>query len=270
MTRTIAGLSQIAGGFEAVLVDQFGVLHDGRSAAPGAADCLKRLRDRGVRIAALTNSGKRAGANAARLARLGFPEALFDAVISSGELARAHVEALLAEGGLGPGARVAVIARDGDRGTLDGLGLTLGPPDARADLVLIAGVEPETTPLPAYATALAPLARAGVPAICANPDRWMQTRAGIGFGAGQLAALYAAEGGPVTMLGKPGAAMFGAALGALSDPEPGRTLMIGDSPEHDIGGAAALGIRTLLVTSGPQSMTQGARAPDFAIARLVW
>jgi ribonucleotide monophosphatase NagD (HAD superfamily) len=72
------------------------------------------------------------------------------------------------------------------------------------------------------------------------------------------------------MLGKPGAAMFHAALEALGGPAPGRTLMIGDSPEHDIAGAAALGIRTLLVTSGPQSGTEGAAPPDYATDRLAW
>lgn len=270
MTRRIAGLAELADGLAGVLVDQFGVLHDGQSAAPGAAACLAHLRARGIRIVALTNSGRRAAENAERLARFGFPPRLFDAVISSGELARARIAAMLAEGALPPGAAVAVIARGGDPGTLAGLPLRAVPPGPGAALVLIAGAEPESVSLDGYARALAPLARAGVPALCANPDRWMQTARGVAFGPGQIAERYAALGGPVEMLGKPGAEMFRAGLAALGDPPPARCLMIGDSPEHDIAGAAAVGLRTLLVTSGPQSGTAAAVPPDHVIARLVW
>ena len=271
MTEAIAGLSRIADRFDAVLVDQFGVLHDGVTAYDGALACLRALRAREVRIAAVTNSGKRAAANATRLAKFGFTADLFDTVISSGELARAHVCGLLDTGDLAPGARVAVISRDADMATLEGLGLELGPPGGdAADLVLIAGAEPETTALDAYGDALAPSAASGIPAICANPDHWMQTSAGIRFGAGQIARRYEELGGRVTMLGKPSASIFLAALAALGHPEPERTLMIGDSPAHDIAGAASVGVKTLLVTSGPQSDTAGGSDPDYEIPSLVW
>ena len=63
MTPWIEGLRAIADRFDAVLVDQYGVLHDGRRAFPGAADCLRALRAAGKRIAVVSNSGKRAGPN---------------------------------------------------------------------------------------------------------------------------------------------------------------------------------------------------------------
>ncbi|MEO1316601.1 MAG: TIGR01459 family HAD-type hydrolase, partial [Pseudomonadota bacterium] len=80
MTRDIRGLAEIRAAFDTVLIDQFGVLHDGRAAFPGAADCLQRLAASGVPMAALSNSGKRSHLNTARLARLGFPASLFQAV----------------------------------------------------------------------------------------------------------------------------------------------------------------------------------------------
>ncbi len=271
MTRAIGGLSEIADRFDAVLVDQFGVLHDGITASDGARICLENLKTNSKLTAALTNSGKRRDANVRRLANFGFGEELFDAVISSGELVRGLVETMLARGDLPENARVAVISRDGDMQTLSGLGLELGPPSQNLpDLMLIAGAEPETNTLGSYRALLLPSAKAGVPALCANPDRWMQTREGVRFSSGQIAEVYRDLGGTVTMLGKPSAQIFRAALEALGNPHPRRTLMIGDSPEHDIAGAASMGLQTLLVTSGPQSVTDPACAPDYSIESLIW
>jgi putative hydrolase of the HAD superfamily len=49
---------------------------------------------------------------------------------------------------------------------------------------------------------------------------------------------------------KPDPRIFRAALGALGLP-PGAALMVGDDPERDIAGAAALGIQTLWVGDSP-------------------
>lgn len=269
MTRAIKGLSEIIEGFDALLVDQFGVLHDGRRAFPGARDALDRAAARGAPIAALTNSGKRSAANAARLERLGFPTSLFQGVISSGELAHGRIAAMLASGEIAPGARAVIIARDGDRGLMDGAPLTEAALGEDADLVIIAGAEPEKMSREAYREALAPLARRDAPALCANPDHVMYVDGRADFGAGVIAADYEAAGGAVEILGKPGAAMFAAGLAALGDPDPSRVLMIGDSPAHDVAGARAAGCAALLITEGVQASEGGARA-DFAAPRLVW
>ncbi|TFZ33930.1 TIGR01459 family HAD-type hydrolase, partial [Pseudomonas syringae] len=70
--REIPGLSAIAGAFDAFLVDQYGVLRDGRGPYPGAAETLVRLKQAGKRVIVLSNSGKRSTENDRRLAELGF------------------------------------------------------------------------------------------------------------------------------------------------------------------------------------------------------
>ncbi len=271
MTRRIHGLSEIIDGVEAVFVDQYGVLHDGRAAFPGARDCLEAIAARGLPVLALTNSGKRAEANAARLERLGFPRRLFSGVLSSGETVWRRLADALAAGRIAPGSRVLVLARGGDRSAVEGLDLVRAEAGEAADLVVIAGIEPETRSREDYRALLAPLARARVPAICANPDEVMYAGSGRAFGPGVVAADYRAAGGPVTMAGKPARAFFAAALAAVGGIAPERVLMIGDSPVHDIGGAMAVGLRTLLVEAGVQSgLGQAAPAPDHVIANLVW
>lgn len=270
MTRRIAGLAEIAGRFDALLVDQFGVLHDGRTPFPGARDCLDRLVEAGVPIVTLSNSGRRAAPNIERLERLGFPPALFQAVITSGELTHQEIARRLADGRLAQGAAVAVIARDDDTSVLDGLPVRPVAPDAAADLLLIAGAQPERTSLEAYKTILAAHAERRVPALCANPDLRIYAADGTAFGPGVLAEHYRALGRAVLTFGKPAAATFEAGLAALGNPDPGRVLMIGDSPTHDIAGAAAVGCRTLLVEAGPQAdLADGSGCADYAIGMLV-
>ena len=109
--------------FDVFLVDQFGVLHDGSAAYPGAVEALERLKAAGKRVILLSNSGRRSRPNVERAARLGFPADTYDEIISSGEVAW-H---LLKERRLGPalreGARCLLFARDNDSSAIDGLGL---------------------------------------------------------------------------------------------------------------------------------------------------
>ena len=173
MTLEIAGLADIADSFDGVLVDQFGVLHDGQKPFPGAGHCLEALRARNVPVVALTNSGKRATGNRDRLTRLGFHPDLIAAVVSSGELARAEIAGRLESGRLRPGARIAILSRDKDTGIVDGLDVRCVAPGPDADLLVIAGIEPERRDRVGYGTLLAPLALRRIPAICANSDQVM-------------------------------------------------------------------------------------------------
>ena len=269
MTRRIEGLAEIEGEFDAVLVDQFGVLHDGHAAFPGAVECLTALARRGIPTVALSNSGKRAAPNLRRLERLGFPPALFLAVVTSGELAHGRVAAMLEDGRLQPGDGVAVVARDGDTSVISDLPLAPVRPEDAVALLLIAGAEPQTVSRESYRARLSPLARRGVPALCANPDRAMYANGRPGFGPGALAEDYRAAGGDAVMLGKPDMERFSAGLAALGDPAPSRCLMIGDSPEHDIDGARRAGCATLLISSGIQSgLAHAGQPPDYEMPVL--
>jgi HAD superfamily hydrolase (TIGR01459 family) len=246
--RQLARATDLLPFCDAFLLDQFGTLHDGTAPYPGVADALRAMRTAGRKLAMLSNSGKRSAENAARLARLGLPAHLFDAVVTSGEVGRG----LLAAGRIGAarGARrCLLLERHGDGSLLAGLNLVPGPA-AAAELVVIAGSEGERRTLDAYAAELAPLARAGIPALCLNPDRVMLTRRGLTFGAGQIAERYEGLGGSVTWIGKPYPDVYAATLAALGNPPPARVAAIGDSVEHDVAGARAAGCAAWLVRTG--------------------
>ena len=80
---------------------------------------------------------------------------------------------------------------------------------------------------------------------------------------------YAADT-EATVLGKPSAAYFGAAVEAL-DAEPAITWMVGDDLEGDIGGAQRHGMRTILVRTGkfrPDDVERSSVQPDGIVSSI--
>lgn len=273
LMREIAGLATVAAELEGVLLDQFGVLHDGRAAFPEALEAVRHLRARGLKLAVISNSGKTAAANAARLARLGFPAGLFDVVLSSGELCRLRLGEDLASGRLRSGARVFVVASGSDALPTESLPLSAAVRAEEAELVLVAGRDPARQGLEADLDRILPAAARGIPCLCANPDLTIYGPDGAAPGPGRLAAAYAAAGGPVEWLGKPHPDIFRRALALLGGLEPARVLMVGDSLEHDIAGAARIGCRTLFVRGGVQashSAIEGTSVAELSLPAFRW
>jgi HAD superfamily hydrolase (TIGR01459 family) len=278
MSRSIEGLSEIASGFDIFLVDQFGVLHDGRSPYPGAAEALAKIKSAGKRIALVSNSAKRAASNLPRMRRLGFSDDLYHAFITSGEAAFA-----LMKGGLigeAQGRCAYVFAIDADRSFIDGTGLVETADPSAADLVIIAGSEAPRVTLEDYRKRIEPLIRRKLPALCLNPDKLMLVDGTIAFAPGAIADLYVEMGGDVRFIGKPYPDIYRIALEAVGAKGGERILCIGDSVEHDIAGAKAIGASSLLILGGilreadeavieQEIAAHGAR-PDFTAADFRW
>lgn len=240
---------------DAFLLDQFGTLHDGISLYPGVAEAMARLRAAGKRMVILSNSGKRAAPNVARLSCLGLPPESYDAFLTSGEVAWR----LLAEGrlpALSGVRRCLVLSRGEDRGALAGLALERTEDATEADLVLLLGSEADRIGLDAYRERLAPAAQRGILCLCGNPDRLMVLGdGGLAPAPGRIAELYAEMGGEVLWIGKPEPTIYEEAFRLLSpwlgeSPDLSRIWAVGDSLEHDVAGAAAQGCRSLLVRTG--------------------
>lgn len=243
--HAISGIGDLIDRFDHFLLDQFGVLHDGQRAYPGAVETLERLRDAGKQVLLLSNSGKRSAPNEARLVKLGFVPGSWTHFLSSGEVAWRQLNAASEER-----QRCLLIARDGDTSAADGLPLDLTASGTDADIVLLSASEGDRYDLDHYRALLAPAAARGVKCLCTNPDKIMLTAVGPRFGAGRIAELYEELGGPVTWIGKPFPQIYAAALELLGHPDPSGVVCVGDSIEHDIAGGAGAGLATALVTTG--------------------
>lgn len=245
MVIRIDTLSDIARRFDAIVLDQWGVLHDGTTPYPGAIRALSDLRQAGARLAVLSNSGKRAALNSTRIAQMGFAPDLFDLVMTSGEALWRDIRSkAVPERVFCP---VEAAAGDAQRWA-KGLEIALVDDPARAEAVLLMGLPDQGS---AQATTVMQNARTqGLTVYCTNPDRASPRAGGVTVTSpGALAHDHAQAGARVVFYGKPHPPVFAAvaqALGAV----PARLLMVGDSFEHDIAGGAAAGWSTAFVQGG--------------------
>lgn len=243
------GVHTFAERYDLFMVDQWGVLHDGQLARPGAADCLRKLVSLGKRVVILSNSGKRAAANAERLGAMGISEDCYSALVTSGEVARASLSARTAPFLPSLGHRCLLLSSDDETSLIEGLDIDVVERVDEAEFILLAGVS-DTKPMAYYAPILEDGCARQVPLICANPDWVRFSPGGLTFGAGELGRRYEAMGGVVHYIGKPYPAVYEYCRGLFPDVESARTIAIGDSMFHDVMGGARSGLATAFVTDG--------------------
>jgi len=248
--RILEGLGSIAEQYDGFILDQWGVLHNGRAPYPGVVEALEAMRAAGKRICLLTNSGRRARMNRDRLSEMGFPPESYDGLITSGEAAwmglHDRKDPRLAE----LGKKALLITRDNDLEVVEGLGLELTSDPGQADFVYLSGVDSPPMTLEDYEPTLQEAAALSLPMICSNPDRIAVSADGLLIAPGTIAARYEELGGRVYYFGKPNRPIYEACLTVLEGIEPARILCVGDSLEHDIAGAVGMGMDSCFVMQG--------------------
>jgi HAD superfamily hydrolase (TIGR01459 family) len=246
--QTIDSILTVADRYDAIVFDQWGVLHDGSAPYPHAVQTIAALHKAGKLLAVLSNSGKSAAVNRARITDMGFAPSAFGPVMTSGEALKID----MAAGNLGAIAKLyAITAKQGDAETwAAGLPLTFVNDVADADAVLLMGL-PDGTEHTGEKMVLQDARAQQKTLICSNPDRTSPRAGGqLVQSPGALAHAYADAGGKVLFYGKPHLPIFEALAAQLGVAEPPRILMVGDSPEHDIAGAKTAGWHSLFICGG--------------------
>ncbi len=242
MAEHIDRLEAIASNYDAIVLDQWGVLHDGMTPYPSAINCLNGLHARGARLAVLSNSGKRSVPNLRRIVGMGFSQKLFTTIMTSGEaLWRDMARGDIATTHLFPIERAPGDARH----WAQGLNLALVAL-SDADAILLMGL-PDGSAEDEFQVILEDALKRGMPIYCSNPDQASPRSDALVVSPGAIARHYKAMGGQVYFYGKPYLPVFQAVEKAMG---AGRHLMVGDSLDHDIAGAANAGWDTLLVLGG--------------------
>ncbi len=247
----ISGVSDIAGAYDAYVLDLWGVLHDGARAFPLAMEVLERLRGGGARIAILSNAPRRAAEVARRIAGAGIGPEHYDFLMSSGEEAWQYLAGERADDWYaGLGRRCFFIGPDGDRAMLDGLDVSVADSVGEADFLLDLGPFGPADVIGDYEALLGEAALLGCKMVCANPDLLVHRLGQVEICAGAIAERYAALGGEVRWHGKPHVSVYETCLEGLAPVDRARVLVVGDSLRTDIKGANAAGLDSLLVTAG--------------------
>ena len=244
MTQILDRISQVASNYDVIVLDQYGVLHDGTSPYTGAIECLINLNNSGSRLAVLSNSGKRSASNAARISSMGFATSLFDVIMTSGEaLWNDILTGTIIERSFFP---VESCPDDAIKWA-NGLDIQFEDSIKTSEALLLMGL-PDGHSTRQWQDILNQALSANLTIYCSNPDI-SSPRAGAQLvtSPGALAHAYTKRGGRVVFYGKPHRVIFEGLKQTLGAK---RFLMVGDSLKHDIAGGQAAGWDTLLVQGG--------------------
>jgi len=248
----IRGLGEIVDDYDALLLDQWGVLHGGVEPYPGALEALAALRTAGKLVAVLSNAPRRAHHAAGRLHQVGVPAEAYDRLVTSGDSAHAALAARDDPAHAALGSAYLFIGPGWDSSLVEGLDYRRVEDVTHADFLLAVGPYDEADPIERYDAAFAAAAARDLVMVCVNPDLVIHRQGGASAPcAGWLARHYReAHGGRVLYHGKPDPAIFRRAAQELGQGDGARILVVGDSLATDIKGAAAAGYDSLFVTRG--------------------
>ena len=259
LPHPLPGLGAIAGDYDILLCDVWGVIHNGRENFPAACEALTRFNRENGHVVLISNSPRPSSDVVAQLDRLKVPRESWRAFVTSGDATRAE----LARRAPGP---AWVIGPERDWPLYEGLGLADAHGAEDAAFISVTGpVDDETETPEDYRERLAAGAARDLELICANPDRVVQRGDRLIYCGGALADLYAELGGRVVMAGKPFGPIYDLALheasALLGRPvDRSRVLCIGDGVVTDVKGANAQGLDCLFVAQGIHG--DAARGPD--------
>ena len=226
----------------ALLIDLDGVLYEGDEPVPGAAAAIRWLRENDVPHMFLTNTTSRPRtAIVAKLADMAI-EAAVETILTPPVAAARW----LAKNTQGPAALFVAPPTVEEFSALE-----LASVDCTAVASVVVGDYGEHWSFGELNRAFRLLMNEPRPALVAlGMTRYWQADDGLRLDTAPfVTALAHASGVEPVVLGKPAQPFFEAAL-AMLDATPGKTVMVGDDIQGDIGGAQAAGIAGVLVRTG--------------------
>ena len=243
------------------LLDLDGVVWFGERLAPGAAEFIRQCEATGLPIVFVTNASAMSRANLlSKFHRLGLTQVTTAQIFSASRVLGEYIAARKAN------ARVLVL---GEQGTIDELVLAgVQSVEEQADFVAISADKSITYD---KLTRICREVLNGAEIVAANQDRHFPHEDGVLPGAGAFKAFVEyCSNKTATVVGKPSPAIFEQAILTLGY-SPHELMMIGDTPEVDIIGARAVGLRTTLIgrhvlADLPPEMQPDLHARDLAHA----
>lgn len=250
----IRGLHEIDIPYKGLVVDLWGVMHNGKALFPQAIEALRSAKAEGKSVTLLSNAPRRRDAALEKLTDLGLSTDLFDDLITSGEITWQAIHTGKTEHW---GPRAYLLGAGADRDIKRGLGglefvedldqaqwiLNVGPPSGHED----------TGP---FEDLIGRALDRKLPMICANPDLIVQRGANLEICAGAIAKTYEERGGNLIWLGKPHGEVYQAVFKS-SGLKAADLLAVGDSFKTDVRGANQQGMPVMYVNSGIHGCTIG-------------
>lgn len=246
MAKRIQNLSEVIGGYDVVLSDVWGVVHNGVAAFPHSCQALAEARKAGATVVLITNSPRPAPGVIEQLKLLGVEDGTYDRIVTSGDVTR-H---LIAEGPK----KVFLLGPERDMPLFDGLDVEVVSAQ-EAEAIVCTGFFDDEKEVPEdYTDMLKAWVARDVPFICANPDLIVERGHKMIPCAGAVAAYYEQLGGKTRIAGKPHFPIYEASLAAAREArgefDRSKVLAVGDGMPTDVRGALSQGLDLLYISGG--------------------
>ncbi len=247
--KEIKSIEEIIYDYDNFIIDQWGVMHDGKFGYDHAFNSINILNSNNKNLFIISNSSKRSKSSIDRLPKLGFQKESFMKTVTSGEM----IWQLLKEKFLDNKKNCFHIFDEEKEDGLDfrdGLNFNFVEKVEEADLILACTPFVNLQPID-YIPILEVAYKKEITMYCANPD--FETVESNGnnnvFCMGAICEIYKKMGGNVIIKGKPDVSIYTETTNQNNLIKK-RTVAIGDSLFHDIQGANNFEIDSVLVKSG--------------------
>ena len=251
---TITRLEEIYDNYDAFILDQWGVIHDGNKGYLNAIQCVEKLYSKKKILTIISNSSRKKEETIMRLPNLGFQSTHFHEVMTSGEMIWLSLKNKNNSEVKNLGKRCFhIYDQTKNEGEIFQKGLEkyiFVKNIEDADFIL--GCTPFfEKAVVDYIPLLNVAKEKDLLFVCANPDFESLDKKSnsLTFCMGTIAELYNSLGGKTFLLGKPSIEIYKKTFEELKNIKKSRILAIGDSLFHDIKGALNFGVDSLLVTS---------------------
>lgn len=263
LVPVLDGAGRLLGGYDAVFCDVWGVLHNGVAPYVAAGDALARFRAAGGTVVLVSNAPSQSSLVTRLLDSIGVRRDAWDAIVTSGDLTRSHIE----EAGY---RRIHHIGPPRDLRMLTGLDIAHVELEQASAVVCTGVIDDQDETGESHRPLLSRALELSLPLVCGNPDLVVDVGGVLWPCAGAVAAAYESMGGNVHWAGKPHRPAYAAAH-QLASQASGRSIArdgiiaIGDAVRTDLAGAAGYGVDCLLIAQGihrDELMPRGRLEPE--------
>jgi len=240
--KLLNSIKEIVPNYKLLILDIFGVIHDGVETYPQVIEMIDYLGAQDKRIVFLSNAPRRSERAIETLESFGINENMYDFILTSGEHAFYHFEVL-------DKLKYFYIGPEKDRGLLNGTPHEEVANANDADIAIATGLTPEQV-VDDVMPQIEAIKNAGLTLHCINPDLYVHKKNGRShICAGAIADTYKEMGGKVEYYGKPYQGVYDEIMDEFEFSK-NEILCVGDGLDTDIKGATNAGFDSVLVTSG--------------------
>lgn len=248
--KFIDGLSDVAEEIDGLILDLWGLVHDGVTAYPGVTDTFDAINRANIKTILLSNAPRRSYTLVKSMETMGIARDFYGDIFSSGEATWQELTSRTADLFKDLGDQTYHIGPERDVSVLEDTGIKRIQDIAACDFILNTGPVDVSDSLDHYEDVLVAAQARDLPMVCANPDEVVIRDGQRVICAGAIARRYEALGGRAVYRGKPDPAVYHLAVERLGVKDPERVAVAGDALETDVAGAAAAGLKSIWCTGG--------------------